>query len=853
MNKIVKLINNLILIIILTSSIAYAEFAPDIILTSPNGIWTDSRAYSSLTNAISAIGSNERTLVITSEQSFVDLTIPSNITLRFERDGSLNNSGTLTLNTKKIIASDRLIFKGSGSIVFTRGTTLRSSWFGTLTNALKKTNGFYDYLTIIISEESTITEDVEVGDKITLKWEGPRNRIAVNDGFTLSNVKNIEAGEYQIFTDSGDIDFVDGTILNLAWFKRIRSVVGWVEDEKVTLYITKPITVDYDNTIPSNITIRVSNGSLLTGTSTLTINGKLYAGRYKIFDENLTVNLHDLIYPEWFGAFPDGNDSWDEFLLAAKSLSVSGGIIYFDVGEYLWGGGTSSFYNGISLIGQGPEHTKVTLINDGQMATNTAKMSGTIDGLSIEKIHFDNSAYPWDDYIRFIDTGPYGGSADKFEAIDCWFTCSTRPFRIAGVTDVRIINNNFYTATLGEPNISIDDVCQNVIITGNIIETATVSSTDLNFSINVQAENMVISDNKVGGARRGGILAELGGNTVIDNNVVDMSDVPAGSVAMYGIEAETTGNVIISNNNIVGRGSTAPNFESGIKINPDSDTVAGNYTVIGNKVTECNVGFWSECLGSTDKYPQLTVEGNSFYTYDYGFYINYDYNITESLAERHITIRNNNFVGFEDRGIYAIVDDNLPLLNITNNSFIPDASANHCIALRYGAGRTVLGGNVSTDNTVPLYAAHWLREMDDTEFENIEFLDAKTVVSDEIDLSSTTQVLIPFTKRNRFILKAEFLYTEASSADAGIYLNFYEYGTSGQGNLLFQYQTESSKSLGYSTYVLYTNQPSAIENSVRAGYEFVRGGPTSAKTGAGKIKVIITYLEDPTNLDVNRY
>ena len=104
-----------------------AEFFSDIIVTSPDGIWTDSRAYNSLTDAVNAIGSTkQRTIVISSQLSVGNITIPSNITLKFERDGAIINSGQLTLNTRNIIAENRQIFAGAGDIDFSSGTVLKS-------------------------------------------------------------------------------------------------------------------------------------------------------------------------------------------------------------------------------------------------------------------------------------------------------------------------------------------------------------------------------------------------------------------------------------------------------------------------------------------------------------------------------------------------------------------------------------------------------------------------------------------------------------------------------------------------------------------------------------------------------
>jgi len=71
-----KFILSIILAITLIVSPVSAEFFPDIIVTSPNAIWTDSRAYNTLNDAIDAVGANERTIKIVSPQVVSDLIVP---------------------------------------------------------------------------------------------------------------------------------------------------------------------------------------------------------------------------------------------------------------------------------------------------------------------------------------------------------------------------------------------------------------------------------------------------------------------------------------------------------------------------------------------------------------------------------------------------------------------------------------------------------------------------------------------------------------------------------------------------------------------------------------------------------
>jgi len=327
-----KLLISIFITLSLFISSASAEFFSDIIVTSPNGIWTDSRAYVSLPAAIDAVGVLQRTIVIPSQQSVGNITIPSNVTLKFERDGAIIHSGKLTINTKNIIAENRQIFAGAGDIDFISGSTVKSGWFANLDKALDVTND--DTLTMVISKSETTDADMEVGDDVTLRWESPFIiTVAVAD--TVSNIKNIEAGNYQIFAGAGDFDFLDGTELRLSWFSRLRSVVTWVENEEVTLTVTEPSTVSFSDTIPSNLSIVVPKGGMLNLDPgvTITDNGPFISGLYQVFSGTGTIvfGLSSLgeVYPQWWGAsgitFEDNTAHFTSAQTALTSFSAAGG------------------------------------------------------------------------------------------------------------------------------------------------------------------------------------------------------------------------------------------------------------------------------------------------------------------------------------------------------------------------------------------------------------------------------------------------------------------------------------------------------------------------------------------------
>lgn len=270
MQKIKVFFLSLILILSISTGVR-AEYFSDVIVTSSDGIWTDSRAYTTLNDAIAAVGTNQRTVVIASPQTVTNLTVPSNVTLKFERDGSIVNSGQLTINTKSIIADDHKIFAGLGDIDFATGTIVKLSWFHNLWNALTMTSD--DTVTLIINKAINATASCAVGNKVILKWEAP-NIISANAGVTISNVGQIEAGNYQILAGAGNFRFRDGTLINLKWVPYLRTALTWINTNEVVLYVNESSTVDYSDAVPDNVQLKINKGGslLISPGITLTIN-----------------------------------------------------------------------------------------------------------------------------------------------------------------------------------------------------------------------------------------------------------------------------------------------------------------------------------------------------------------------------------------------------------------------------------------------------------------------------------------------------------------------------------------------------------------------------------------------------
>lgn len=328
-----KLLSAIFACLLLVST-ASAEYFSDVILTGTEGIWVDSRSYASLQHAITAVGAADREIVIIGEQATTILTIPANVRLKFLRDGSINNAGQLNINTRNIVAGDRQIFTGLGDIDFADGSVVRSSWFLDIIEALDVT--YDDCLTLVISEPGRVNSSVAVGNNVTLKWESSDNLLIVYGGRVLSNVKNITAGNYQIFAGAGDVDFLDNTDLRLSWFRRLRSATTWVETEEVSLTIDDSDTMIANVTVPESLTLKFIKGNTITTTGhTLTINGLIETGLHQIFAGTGTVTGLDYVIPQWWGAIGDGVADDYAALQAAVTCLPEGGSFFLPTGGYL--------------------------------------------------------------------------------------------------------------------------------------------------------------------------------------------------------------------------------------------------------------------------------------------------------------------------------------------------------------------------------------------------------------------------------------------------------------------------------------------------------------------------------------
>ena len=137
--------------------------------------YIDVRNYTSFAAAVMEIGDAEKALLIPNEQAVsVDITVPSNISLRFLQGGSLNIADTKTVTINGYVEAGLYqIFKWTGTGKVTLSGEVYTQWWGSSSKAINAAIQAVSIGSVVkLPYTDSLTAQVLVDKKITLEGYG---------------------------------------------------------------------------------------------------------------------------------------------------------------------------------------------------------------------------------------------------------------------------------------------------------------------------------------------------------------------------------------------------------------------------------------------------------------------------------------------------------------------------------------------------------------------------------------------------------------------------------------------------------------------------------------------------------
>lgn len=224
------------------------------------------------------------------------------------------------------------------------------------------------------------------------------------------NVYKFEIYEGDPFAGGTLLDTINGLnykvdqSINIEYLSRYDSfsdAITAIGSSETTLVIDEPFTLTESISVPDNIAIEWKNGCLASGAYTLTINGALTAGAYKLFNDVTVLGLKDS-YPEWWAknTTPGTTDMSTSIQKAINA--AAGGNIHFQ--NYVYGISVclsvTDAMDGTNIIGYN-SHTSGTKLKALAAMDQLLSLRGTgntldddvLSTVSIKNIIFDGNSY----------------------------------------------------------------------------------------------------------------------------------------------------------------------------------------------------------------------------------------------------------------------------------------------------------------------------------------------------------------------------------------------------------------------------------------------------------------------------
>ena len=233
-----------------------------------------------------------------------------------------------------------------------------------------------------ITRATDVTADTTIPSTIRLNLSEGLGSFIIASGKTLTINGPFEAGLYQVFTGTGYAVFGTGSVTDIRpewWggsYAGLVKALASISTASKTLIISNAVTITGNMTILATTNLKVENSGMITIATgiTLTINGSISAGLYRIFTYVGTgvvvFGLVSEVYPEWWGAIPDGTTTCGPAINAAiqavtSSVTSAPGIVSFAPGRYMVEGADvivgSNNDRGAMLVGSGRYATELNM------------------------------------------------------------------------------------------------------------------------------------------------------------------------------------------------------------------------------------------------------------------------------------------------------------------------------------------------------------------------------------------------------------------------------------------------------------------------------------------------------------
>jgi len=313
----------------LVALVSYADqiYSGIIVKGSP---WYDIRAYSSISDAVTAIGAGEKTLLVFGNVPVsADTTLPATMHVWYLGSGKFTiASGKVLTHSASISASNHLIWVGPGTIVPPK-QVINLNWVGSLANAVALlTTATCD---VEITEPYTQSVDVTTPATMSISFRAPGQvSVDVSKTWTISGYIDGRPGCFQ-----GNGKVVPSALqLNSSdWWPSFEKAVTDIGSNSRGLLVTIPSVISGNLTCPKTLSLVLSGAGQLNaaGGTTLTINSVFDAGAYQVFAGSGTIVGLSKVRPEWWGADPKGvADSAAAVASAWAAIAATGGVLELD-------------------------------------------------------------------------------------------------------------------------------------------------------------------------------------------------------------------------------------------------------------------------------------------------------------------------------------------------------------------------------------------------------------------------------------------------------------------------------------------------------------------------------------------